>query len=129
MGAKAYQMAVVQHQDLISVLQAGGALADDEDGQIARQSGQSLSLIHILMGFTQLFSGVLTILGTLLFMLQQNVPITLVVVCITPLTLYHLVDKGSLLAAHSALALEILVAALCEKAGHHKAQRLSLIHI
>ena len=39
------------------------------------------------------------------------------------LTLYHLVDKGSLLAAHGALALEILVAALCEKAGHHKAQR------
>lgn len=38
----------------------------------------------LLMGFTQLFSGVLTILGTLLFMLQQNVPITLVVVCITP---------------------------------------------
>ena len=29
MGAKAHQMAVVQHQDLISVLQAGGALADD----------------------------------------------------------------------------------------------------
>ena len=41
----------------------------------------------LLMGFTQLFSGVLTILGTLLFMLQQNVPITLVVVCITPLSL------------------------------------------
>ena len=39
----------------------------------------------LLMGFTQLFSGVLTILGTLLFMLQQNIPITLVVVCITPL--------------------------------------------
>ena len=41
----------------------------------------------LLMGFTQLFSGVLTILGTLLFMLQQNLPITLVVVCITPLSL------------------------------------------
>ncbi len=41
----------------------------------------------LLMGFTQLFSGVLTILGTLLFMLRQNVPITLVVVCITPLSL------------------------------------------
>lgn len=41
----------------------------------------------LLMGFTQLFSGVLTILGTLLFMLQQNIPITLVVVCITPLSL------------------------------------------
>ena len=41
----------------------------------------------LLMGFTQLFSGVLTILGTLLFMLMQNVSITLVVVCITPLSL------------------------------------------
>ena len=41
----------------------------------------------LLMGFTQLFSGVLTILGTLLFMLSQNVPITLVVVCVTPLSL------------------------------------------
>ena len=41
----------------------------------------------LLMGFTQLFSGVLTILGTLLFMLSENVAITLVVVCITPLSL------------------------------------------
>ncbi len=41
----------------------------------------------LLMGFTQLFSGVLTILGTLLFMLSENVVITLVVVCITPLSL------------------------------------------
>ena len=41
----------------------------------------------LLMGFTQLFSGLLTIFGTLLFMLSENVPITLVVVCITPLSL------------------------------------------
>ena len=41
----------------------------------------------LLVGFTQLFSGILTILGTLLFMLSENVPITLVVVCITPLSL------------------------------------------
>ena len=41
----------------------------------------------LLMGFTQLFSGVLTILGALLFMLSENVVITLVVVCITPLSL------------------------------------------
>lgn len=40
----------------------------------------------LLMGFTQLFTGVLTIFGTLLFMLRENVPITLVVVCITPLS-------------------------------------------
>ena len=41
----------------------------------------------LLMGFTQLFSGILTILGTLLFMLSENVPIPLVVVCITPRSL------------------------------------------
>ena len=41
----------------------------------------------LLMGFTQLFSAILTIFGTLLFMLRENVPITLVVVCITPLSL------------------------------------------
>lgn len=40
----------------------------------------------ILMGFTQFFTGVLTILGTLGFMLYVNVPITLVVVCVTPLS-------------------------------------------
>lgn len=41
----------------------------------------------LLMGFTQLFTGVMTILGTLLFMLSVNVGITLVVICITPLSL------------------------------------------
>ena len=40
----------------------------------------------LLMGFTQLFTGVLTIFGTLGFMLVTNVPITLVVVCITPVS-------------------------------------------
>lgn len=40
----------------------------------------------LLMGFTQLFTGVLTILGTLVFMLITNVPIALVVVCITPVS-------------------------------------------
>lgn len=40
----------------------------------------------LLMGFTQLFTGVLTILGTLIFMLITNVPIALVVICITPVS-------------------------------------------
>ena len=40
----------------------------------------------LLMEFTQFFTGVLTILGTLGFMLYVNVPITLVVVCVTPLS-------------------------------------------
>ena len=40
----------------------------------------------LLMGFTQLFTGVLTIAGTLIFMLIYNVPITLLVVCLTPVS-------------------------------------------
>ena len=42
----------------------------------------------LLMGFTQLFSGVATILGTLVFMLTINVKITCAVVLITPLSLF-----------------------------------------
>ena len=41
----------------------------------------------LLMGFTQLFTGVLTIVGTLGFMLSISVKITLVVVVLTPLSL------------------------------------------
>ena len=41
----------------------------------------------LLMGFTQLFTGLLTILGTLAFMFRENVLISLVVVLITPLSL------------------------------------------
>lgn len=40
----------------------------------------------LLMGFTQLFTGVMTIIGTLLFMLSINLWITLVVVVITPVS-------------------------------------------
>ena len=42
----------------------------------------------LLLGFTQLFTGVVTILGTLVFMVSLNLKITLVVVCITPLSLF-----------------------------------------
>ena len=41
----------------------------------------------LLMGFTQLFTGVMTILGTLFFMLRIHWGIALAVVCITPLSL------------------------------------------
>ena len=41
----------------------------------------------LLMGFTQLFTGIMTIFGTLLFMLRIHWGIALVVVCITPLSL------------------------------------------
>ncbi len=42
----------------------------------------------LLMGFTQLFTGILTIVGTLLFMMSINWKIALVVVCITPVSLF-----------------------------------------
>ena len=42
----------------------------------------------LLMGFTQLFTGVLTILFTLAFMFSQNWLIALVVVCVTPLSMF-----------------------------------------
>ncbi len=42
----------------------------------------------LLMGFTQLFTGVITILGTLFFMQMTNVTSTLVVVLITPVSLF-----------------------------------------
>ncbi len=42
----------------------------------------------LLMGFTQLFTGVITIVGVLLFMLSINVPITIAVVCLTPLSFF-----------------------------------------
>ena len=42
----------------------------------------------LLMGFTQLFTGILTILGTLIFMLNIHPAITLVVIVMTPLSLF-----------------------------------------
>ena len=42
----------------------------------------------LLMGFSQLFTGIVTILGTLLFMLSVNLEITLIVVVITPVSLF-----------------------------------------
>lgn len=42
----------------------------------------------LLMGFTQLFTGAATIVGTLLFMLSIHIKITLVVVILTPLSLF-----------------------------------------
>lgn len=42
----------------------------------------------LLMGFTQLFTGFATIIGTLLFMISINIKITLVVVILTPISLF-----------------------------------------
>ena len=41
----------------------------------------------LLMGFTQLFTGVMTIVGTLVFMLRISIPVALVVIVITPMSL------------------------------------------
>lgn len=41
----------------------------------------------LLMGFTQLFTGVLTILGTIFFMVRVSLPIALVVIALTPVSL------------------------------------------
>lgn len=42
----------------------------------------------LLMGFSQLFTGVVTIVGTLVFMLSINVKISLIVILITPVSLF-----------------------------------------
>ena len=42
----------------------------------------------LLMGFTQLFTGIMTIMGTLVFMLRLNIGITAVVVLLTPISLF-----------------------------------------
>lgn len=42
----------------------------------------------LLMGFTQFFTGITTILGTLFFMFRLNAGITLLVVCLTPISLF-----------------------------------------
>lgn len=42
----------------------------------------------LLMGFTQLFTSIITIFGTLIFMFYESVTISLVVVCLTPISLF-----------------------------------------
>ena len=42
----------------------------------------------LLMGFTQFFTGIMTILGTLIFMITIHKGITVLVVCVTPLSLF-----------------------------------------
>lgn len=63
----------------------------------SRTSGEIVSRIiadvdqfadGLLMGFTQLFTSIVTILGTLIFMLTIHPGVTLVVVCITPVSLF-----------------------------------------
>ncbi len=81
----------------------------------------------LLMGFTQLFTGVITIAGTLIFMFSMNVAITLIVVVVTPLSIFvarfiskHTYDmfrvQSSQRGAQTALADEMLSNAKVVKA-------------
>ncbi len=51
----------------------------------------------LLQGFTQLFTGIVTIVGTLIFMLQADIAVALVVILLTPLSLFvaAFIAKGS----------------------------------
>lgn len=69
----------------------------------------------LLMGFTQMFTGVITILGTLLFMLSINVQISLVVIFITPLSLF----MASFVAKHTYI--------LFRKQSETRAKMMSLV--
>ena len=90
----------------------------------------------LLMGFTQLFSGILTIFGTLLFMLRENVPITLVVVCITPLSLVvagflakrsygYFQSQSTVRGKQTALVNEMIVGQKVVQAFGHEAESLA----
>ena len=90
----------------------------------------------LLMGFTQLFSGILTIFGTLLFMLRENVPITLVVVCITPLSLVvagflakrsygYFQSQSTVRGKHTALVNEMIEGQKVVQAFGHEAESLA----
>ncbi len=63
----------------------------------SHQSGEIVSRVvtdvdqfsdGLLMGFTQFFNGIMTIIGTLIFMIVISPPITLIVVLVTPLSLF-----------------------------------------
>lgn len=63
----------------------------------SHQSGEIVSRVvtdvdqfsdGLLMGFTQFFNGIMTIIGTIIFMVAISPPITLIVVLVTPLSLF-----------------------------------------
>lgn len=67
-------------------------------GDIMSRVGTDIDQISdgLIQGFSQLFSGIVTIVGTLGFMLWYNWIIALVVVCLTPLSLFvaYFIAKG-----------------------------------
>lgn len=67
-------------------------------GDIMSRVGNDVDQISdgLIQGFSQLFNGIVTIIGTLAFMLWYNWLIALVVVCLTPLSLFvaYFIAKG-----------------------------------
>lgn len=59
-------------------------------GELISRAVNDIEIISdgLLQGFTQLFSGIVTILGTLIFMLTISVKIALIVVVLTPISLF-----------------------------------------
>ena len=98
----------------------------------AHQHGDLLSRIitdvdqfsdGLLMGFTQLFTGVITILGTLLFMLSVNPWITIVVVLITPVSFFvasFIAKKSYIMFKHQSETRGELTSLVDEMLGHQK---------
>ncbi len=81
----------IRRQAFIKIQQFPVSLID------SRSTGEMVSRIvtdvdqfadGLLMGFTQFFSGIITILGTLIFMLLISPPVTVIVVIVTPLSLF-----------------------------------------
>lgn len=87
----------------------------------------------LLLGFTQLFSGIVTIVGTLIFMFSKNVWITLMVIVLTPLSFF----VAKFISSHSFQMFRKQsetrgkqTALIEEMIGNQKVvQALSLIHI
>ena len=77
----------------------------------------------LLMGFTQLFTGVLTILGTLGFMFFVNPWIALVVVCVTPVSLLvasYIAKKTDIMFQHQSETRGELTGLIDEMLGNQK---------
>ena len=71
---------------------------ESSKGDLMSRVGSDVDQISdgLIQGFSQLFSGIVTIIGTLIFMFSYNYIIALVVVCLTPLSLFvaYFIAKG-----------------------------------
>lgn len=67
-----------------------GYIDSTPHGDLTNRAVNDIDMVSegLLHGFTQLFSGVFTVVGTLIFMLCENISITLLVVVMTPISLF-----------------------------------------